>query len=90
MLLQSKTVSLAAQLTQMAIVQQADGQTLIRFWCTRCNTAEPLVESSDAMMRVKKDKNALTRSILASVEHVALTRLMVQDKGDHLEFRYVF
>ena len=87
MLLQSGELNLAAQLTQMALVTTG-GQVRIRFWCTGCNTAQSLVESDDAMMRVSKD--APTTCVLAGLEHVALTRLVVEDKGDHLEFRYVF
>ena len=88
MLLQSGEINLAAHVSQMALVH-IGGQVRVRFWCTGCNTAEQLVESDDAMMRVKKSALS-TKSVLASLEHVALTRLMAEDKGDHYEFRYVF
>ena len=71
----------------MALVHM-DGQVLVRLWCIECHTTSELVESDDAMMRVKK--GARGKSFLAVVEHVAITRLMAEDKGDHLEFRYVF
>ena len=87
MLLQNGSISLTALISQIAMFE-AGGHQLIRLWCSECHTASELVEGVDAMMRVKKVEQP--KCVLAALEHVALTRLSVEDKGDHLEFRYVF
>ena len=91
MLLQSAEINLAAQVSQMALVH-IGGQVRVRFWCTRCNTAEQLVESDDAMMRVKKGALS-TKSVLASLEHVALPDSWLRTKviitSLDTSFRYV-
>ena len=61
----------------------------IRMWCTH-RQSTGVTEGADAMMRLsKKDACSAGCTLLVRLEQVSITQLLCEDRGDHLEFRYL-
>ena len=66
------------------------GSSRLRLWCSE--SCAGFRESDDGMVRIPKDDSmSLSRkTLLVRLEDVAVTELRHEDRGSHLEFRYVW
>ena len=65
------------------------GQDSVQLWCARCSSPKVNhTEDEDGMIRVAKE--SLRASCLVTFADAAISVLMCEDRGTHLEYRYVF
>ena len=78
---------LVVRVHEMAELTMHD-RSCLRLWGTESRSLAGMVEASDGMLRLSKSMR--TSSLLIRLEMVSVMQLLCEDRGTHLEYRYVF
>jgi hypothetical protein len=87
LLITQERASFVACVEEIAAISRG-GSSMVNLWCGSAH-AESVHEESDGMIRVPKSQRPASVQIIVSPE-VSITELSMMDRGDHVEFRYVW
>ena len=64
------------------------GSSRLRLWCS--HSCAGFVEGDDGMISLPKHVTQSSKSLLVRLEDVSVTELRHEDRGSHIEYRYVW